>query len=66
MIINHILLIFKIALYNNRDLGSCSLTYIINKILLLKETEENIVYINLNAKRKNNEKWAGLEITNSR
>ena len=62
MIINHILLIFKIALYKNRDLGTCSLTYITNKILQIKETEENIVYLNQNAKRKNNEKWAELEI----
>ena len=62
MIINHILLIFKIALFKNRDSGACSLTYITNKILQIKETEENIVYINPNAKSKNNEKWAGLEI----
>ena len=58
MVINHILLIFKIALYRNRELGSCSLTYIINKILLIKETEENNVW----AFAYNPNHFAGLQV----
>ena len=62
MITNHIHTIFKIAVYNNRDKGDCNSTYIINKILQIQKTEENIVYLNENARKKNEKKWADFKV----
>ena len=62
MITNHIHTIFKIAVYNNRDKGDCNSTYIINKILQIQKIEENIVYLNENARKKNEKKWANFKV----
>ena len=53
MIVNHIHLIFRIAIFNNREKGNCNVNYVINKITQIKKTEKNIVYINENARKKN-------------
>ena len=62
MLINHIHIIFKISVYNNRDKGDCNFAYIINKILQIKKTEKNIVYLNENARKKNEKKWADFKV----
>ena len=62
MLTNHIHIIFKISVYNNRDKGFCNIAYIINKILQIKKTEENIVYLNENARKKNEKKWANFNV----
>ena len=54
MIVNHIHLIFRIAIFNNREKGNCNVNYVINKISQIKKkTEKNIVYINEKARKKN-------------
>ena len=45
-LINHIHLIFKIAVYKNRNTNICSETYVINKIIQTKKIEQNITYLN--------------------
>ena len=62
MIVNHIHLIFRIAIFNNREKGNCNVNYVINKITQIKKTEKNIVYINENARKKNEEKWADYRV----
>ena len=62
MIVNHIHLIFRIAIFNNREKGNCNVNYVINKITQIKKTEQNIVYINENARKKNEKKWADYEV----
>ena len=62
MLINHIHIIFKISVYNNRDKGDCNFAYIINKILQIKKTEKNIVYLNENGRKKNEKKWADFKV----
>ena len=37
ILINHIHLIFKIAVYNKREVGSCSVRYIKNKISFIRK-----------------------------
>ena len=59
-LINHIHLIFKIAIYKNRGKNICSATYVINKIFKIKKIEQNITYLNQFASEKNKEKWARL------
>ena len=58
ILVNHIHLIFKIAIYNQRNAGFCSLNYIKSKIKAIKEIEQNITYLNPNAKLLNAQKWA--------
>ena len=43
-LVNHVHLIFRIALYKKRDLGTCSLSYILNKISQIKKSEENLLF----------------------
>ena len=62
MIVNHIHLIFRIAIFNNREKGNCNVNYVINKITQIKKTEKNIVYINENARKKNEKKWADYKV----
>ena len=38
------------------------LYYVINKITQIKKTEKNIVYINENARKKNEKKWADYNV----
>ena len=52
-LINHIHLIFKIAIYKNRSKNICSATYVINKIFPIKKTEQNITHLNQFATEKN-------------
>ena len=62
MIVNHIHIIFRLAIYNNRDKGSCNVNYVINKILQIKKTEKSLVYLNENARKKNEKKWADFSV----
>ena len=57
-LINHIHLIFKIAVYKNRNKNICSETYVINKIIETKKIEQNITYLNQIASEINKKKWA--------
>ena len=59
-LINHIHLIFRIALYKNRESRTCSVVYIKNKIAQIKKLEENLTYLDINAMRINQYKWARL------
>ena len=61
-LVNHIHLIFKIAVYNQRNAGFCSLNYIKSKIKAIKEIEQNITYLNPNAKLLNAQKWARMAV----
>ena len=60
-LINHIHLIFKIAVYKNRNKNICSETYVINKIIQTKKIEQNITYLNQIASEINKKKWARFE-----
>ena len=60
-LINHIHLIFKIAIYKNRNKNICSANYVINKIIQIKKIEQNITYLNQVASDTNKRKWARLE-----
>ena len=62
MIVNHIHIIFRLAIYNNRDKGSCNVNYVINKILQIKKTEKSLVYLNENARKNNENKWAVFSV----
>ena len=62
MIVNHIHIIFRLAIYNNRDKGSCNVNYVINKILQIKKTEKSLVYLNENARKKKEKKWADFSV----
>ena len=42
-LINHIHLIFKIAVYKNRNKNICSETYVINKIIQTKKIEQKLL-----------------------
>ena len=58
IMVNHIHLIFKIAIYNKRDSGLCSIVYIKNKIISIKNIEENLTYLNRDSASINQIKWA--------
>ena len=58
ILINHIHLIFKIALYTRRANKTCSIEYILNKIFQIKEIEENPCFFHPNSKEKIRLKWA--------
>ena len=58
IMINHIHLIFKIAIYSKRESGSCSVVYIKNKIISIKNIEENITFLNNDSASINRTKWA--------
>lgn len=60
MILNQILITFKITIYKSRDDGSCNIFKIISKIKLIKKIEDNIT---LNDERKrvfNDNKWSEI------
>ena len=63
VIINHILLIFKIAIYmyKSRDRRYCSINYVLNKISLIKNIEFQITSQNDKKKEYNRNKWAILD-----
>ena len=42
-LINHIHLIFKIAIYKNRNKNICSATYVINKIIQIKKSNKTLL-----------------------
>ena len=60
ILINHILLIFKIAIYNSRNKGTCSFEFIINKIKHIKRLEDNLTFLNENQRHRNETKWAKI------
>ena len=61
-LINHIHLIFRIAVYNNRSESTCNVQYLINKINNTKKIEENLSFSNQNSRDKYNEKWSNYKI----
>ena len=58
ILINHIHLIFKIALYTRRADKTCSIEYILKKIYQIKEIEEKLSFFHPNSKEKIRLKWA--------
>ena len=61
VIINHILLIFKIVIYKSRDKRYCSINYVLNKISLIKNIEFQITSQNDKKKEYNRKKWEILD-----
>ena len=61
-LINHIHLIFRIAVYNSRSVSACNVQYILNKINNTKKIEENLSFSNQNSRDKYNEKWSNYKI----
>ena len=61
-LINHIHLIFRIAVYNSRSESTCNVQYILNKINNTKKIEENLSFSNQNSRDKYNEKWSNYKI----
>ena len=59
LLINHIHLLFRIAIYSQRNFGLCSLNYIISKISHTKLIELNLSLHNL-SRQNVNRKWARL------
>ena len=60
-LVNHIHLIFRIALYKKRDSRSCSVSYILNKISQIKNLEENFTFLDPVALQGNRFKWARFD-----
>ena len=60
VLVNHIHLIFKIVIYNQREAGYCRLQCIIAKINSIKEIEKNITFLTPRAESYNTRKWARL------
>ena len=60
-LINHIHLIFRIAVYKNRESETCSISYIKNKINSIKNLEENLTYLDANAMQLNHDKWSRFQ-----
>ena len=58
ILMNHIHLIFRIAIYNKREAGYCSILFIKNKIRSIKNIEENLTYSNIDRAQANLLKWA--------
>ena len=61
-LINHIHLIFRIAVYNSRSESTCNVQYILNKINNTKKIEENLSFSNQNSRDKYKEKWSNYKI----
>ena len=60
--INHIHLIFRIAVYNSRSVSAFNVQYILNKINNTKKIEENLSFSNQNSRDKYNEKWSNYKV----
>ena len=58
MLLNHIHLIFKIAIYIKREAGFCNILYIRNKISSIKNIENILTFLNSDSAQKNQRKWA--------
>ena len=50
---NYIHLIFRIAIYNKREAGYCSILFIKNKIRSIKNIENNLTYMNIDSAQVN-------------
>ena len=61
MCINHIHLIFRIALYKNRHKKTCNVNTIVHKIKMVKAIEDHVTFYNEDAKAKNTAKWAIIQ-----
>jgi len=61
LLINHILIIFKMSLFICRDKEYCSLNQIKKVIKNTMNIENNITYLNQVSKSKNERKWAKLK-----
>ena len=59
-IINHILLIFKIALYHSRTKRSCNIQYILKQISHVKNIEHEITFLDERKKEFNRRKWVDI------
>ena len=55
--VNHIHLIFKIAIYNSRIKKKCSIQYIMRKIVATKKIEMNMTFFDNDKKLKTIQKW---------
>ena len=64
MIINQILLTFKIVIYKSREAGICNLLKIINKIKQTKLIEDAISSKDERKKRYNDSKWSEISFIN--
>ena len=53
-------LIFRIAIYNNREKQKISINYISNKIDSIRRTEDKMTFYNEIGRIKNTQKWLGL------
>ena len=60
-LINHIHLIFRIAVYNSRSSSTCQVQHIINKINNVKKVELNIGHTNPAKRAKIVKKWSDLD-----
>ena len=61
-LINHIHLIFRIAVYNSRSSSTCQVQYILNKIINAKKVELNIGKIDQAIRTKFVEKWSDFAL----
>ena len=64
IIINQVLLTFKIAIYKSREAGYCNLQKIINKLKQTKVIEDAISSKDERKKRYNDAKWSLISFTN--
>ena len=60
-LVNHIHLIFRIALYTKRESGTCNLSYVKNKISQIRKIEENLAFMNSDTRNFNINKWSRLD-----
>ena len=60
-IINQILLTFKIVIYKAREMGSCNMFRIINKLKQIKIIEDNISQKNERKRLYNHQKWSVID-----
>ena len=61
-LINHIHLIFRIAVYKFRSLSICNVQHILNKINNVKKIEENSSFTTPFLKERYTKKWSGFAI----
>ena len=54
-------LIFRIAIYKKRDLGTCSLSYVKNKISQIRKMQENLAFMNSDIRQFNINKCSRLD-----
>ena len=58
ILVRQIHLIFRIAVYNQRNMQKISLSYIFNKIIKIRKIEENLTFFDESKKSRISQKWA--------